>query len=155
MRVGVLAILLLMFITMRSQSNCWRGITPLQSTCENVKKILKVDTCTRPISQYTLPDFRVMVEFQNETCDGEPRAWRVPKGTVTAITISPRNEMRPSEFGLDLSKYKKREDGEIVGMEHYDSDVEGITIDLYRGFVQNLFLYPRKSDEPLRCKPLK
>lgn len=155
MKVAVLALLLLMFMTMRSQFNCWRGIIPLQSTCEDVKKILKVDTCMLPISQYTMPDFRVMVEFQNETCDSEPRAWRVPKGTVTAITISPRNEMRPSDFGLDLSKYKKREDVEIVGVVHYDSEEEGVTVDLYRGFVQNLFLYPRKSDEAIRCKPLK
>jgi hypothetical protein len=155
MRIGVLTFLCLSFLMMRSQSNCWRGITPLQSTCEDVKKILKVDTCTLPISQYTLPDFRVMVEFENETCDRESRAWRVPKGTVTAITVSPRNEMRPSEFGLDLSKYKKREDGEIVGLEHYDSQGEGVTVDVYRGFVQNLFLYPRKSDDAVRCKPLK
>lgn len=155
MRIGVLAFLLLSFLMMRSHANCWRGITPLKSTCEDVKKILKVDTCTLPISQYTLPDFRVMVEFQNETCDSEPRAWRVPKGTVLAITLSPRNEMRPSEFGLDLSKYKKREDGEIVGLEHYVSNEEGVTVDLYRGFVQNLFLYPRKSEENLRCKPSK
>jgi len=140
MRIGVLLFLLLMFVTMRSQSNCWRGITPLQSTCEDIKKILKVGNCTVPISEYTLPDFRVTVEFQNETCDTEPRAWRVPKGTVTAITISPRNELRPSEFGLDLSRYKKREDGEIVGLDHYDGNEEGVTVDLYRGFVQNLFL---------------
>ena len=154
MRLGLLAVLLLTLVTMSSQSNCWRGITPLHSTCEDVKKILKVDRCTLPISDYTLPDFRVMVEFENETCDREPRAWRVPKGTVTAITISPRNEMRPSEFGLDLSRYKKRDDGEIVGVVHYDSEEEGVTVDLYRGFVQNLFLYPRKSDDTLRCKPL-
>jgi hypothetical protein len=63
--------------------------------------------------------------------------------------------MRPSEFGLDLSKYKKREGGDIVGMEHYDSEEEGVTVELYRGFVQNLFLYPRKSEDTLRCKPLK
>lgn len=155
MKLGLPALLLLMLVTMRSQSNCWRGITPLHSTCEDVKKILKVDTCRLPISEYTLPDFRVMVEFENETCVSAPRAWRVPKGTVLALTLSPRNEMRPSEFGLDLSRYKKREDGEIVGVEHYDSDEEGVTVDLYRGFVQNLFLYPRKSDDTLRCKPLK
>lgn len=138
-------------------SNCfaqeWRGIQPLQSTCEDVKRDLKADACTLPISQYTLPDFQVMVEFETETCDKEPRAWKVPKGTVTAITISPRNEMRPSEFGLDLSKYKKR-DGDIVGLVHYDSEAEGVTVDLYQGFVQSLFLYPKKSETALRCKPL-
>lgn len=96
-----------------------------------------------------------MVEFETETCDNkESRAWRVPKGTVTSLVISPRNEIRPSEFGLDLSKYKKRESGDIVGMEQYDSEEEGVTVELYRGFVLNLFLYPRKGDAALRCKPL-
>ena len=80
MRFGLPVFLILMFMTMRSQSNCWRGITPLQSTCEDVKKVLKVDRCTVPISEYTLPDFRVMVKFENESCDSEPRAWRVPRG---------------------------------------------------------------------------
>jgi len=140
---------------MRSQSNCWRGITPLRSTCEDVKKLLKVDKCIFPRSEYTLPDFHIMVWFANEDCSADPHAWRIPKGTVTAIIVSPRDEMRPSEFGLDLSKYTKREDGEIVGIEHYTSEEEGVTVDLYRGFVQNLFLNPRKSDENLRCKPLK
>lgn len=155
MKVGVLAFFLLMFVTIQSQSNCWRGITPLRSTCEDVKKILKVDNCTLPISEYTLSDFRVMVEFENETCDRESRAWRVPKGTVTSLAISPRKEMRPSEFDLDLSKYRKREGEHIVGMEHYDNEEKGVSVELYRGFVQNLFLHPRKSDEALRCKPLK
>ena len=155
MKLGLAAVLLLTLVTIHRQSNCWRGIVPLRSTCDDVKKVLKVDSCTVPIANYTLPDFRVMVEFENKTCDTESRAWRVPKGTVTAITVSPRNEMRPSEFGLDLSKYKKREDEEIGGLEHYDSQEEGVTVDLYRGFVQNLFLYPRKSHETLRCKPLK
>ena len=152
MRLGVLLSLLLV-VTTQSRSNCWRGLTPLRSTCDDVKKTLKVDKCTLPVSDYTLPDFRVMIEFENETCDTQPRAWRVPTGTVVALTLSPRNEMRPSEFGLDLSKYKKREGGEIVGMENYDSAEEGVTVELYRGFVQNLFLYPRKSDGTLRCKP--
>lgn len=96
-----------------------------------------------------------MVEFEHETCDTEPRAWHVGRGTVTALTISPRNEMRPSELGLDLSKFKKREGGDVVGLEHYDSQEEGVTVDLYRGFVHNLFLYPRKIEAAVRCKPLK
>jgi hypothetical protein len=96
-----------------------------------------------------------MVEFESETCDSEPRAWRVPLGTVTAITVSPRKEMLPSEFGLDLSRYERREDGEIVGVEHYESREEGVTVTLYHGFVQDLFIYPSTREEKFRCKPLK
>jgi len=33
--------------------------------------------------------------------------------------------MTVSQLGLDLSKFKKREGEEIVGMENYDNDDEG------------------------------
>ncbi len=155
MKIGALILLLLIPLAMPRQSESWRGITPLKSTCEDVKRILKVDQCTFPISRYSLSDFRVIVEFEHETCRRNPRSWRVPRGTVTALEISPQNHLSPSDFGIDISKYEKREAGEIVGMEHYDSPEEGVTVDLYKGFVQNVFLFPRKSDEALRCKPLK
>jgi len=95
---------------------------PLHSNCDDVKRAL--ESCTAPISNYTLPDFRVMVEVENQTCDKEPRAWRVSPGTVTAIIVSPRNEVLPSEFGIDLSRYERREDDEIVGVVHYESRKE-------------------------------
>jgi hypothetical protein len=96
-----------------------------------------------------------MVEFESETCDSDLRAWHVPLGTVTAITVSPRKEMLPSEFGLDLSKYERHEDGEIVGVEHYESREKGVTVNLYHGFVQDLFIYPPAREAKLRCKLLK
>lgn len=156
MRIGIVVLLLLTeFASGGSQANCWRGITPLHSTCEDVKRALDVESCTLPISRYTLPDFRVMIEFENESCDQERRAWRVSPGTVTSIVVSPRKEMLPSEFGLDLSKYQKREDAEIVGVLHYENRDEGVKLNLYRGFVQDLFLSPPTREEKMRCKPRK
>jgi hypothetical protein len=155
MKIGIVVFLLMQLATTHSQPNCWRGITPLHSACEDVKRALGVDSCTSPISRYTLPDFRVTIEFENESCDHEPRAWRVSPGTVTSIIVSPRKEMLPSEFGLDLSKYQKREDAEIVGVGHYENRDEGVNVNLYRGFVQDLFLSPPTGEEKLRCKPQK
>jgi hypothetical protein len=155
MRVLTLLLAVILLLTWNGKSNCWRGLTPLHSTCDDVKRALDVETCAAPISNYTLPDFRVMVEFENKTCDREPRAWRVSPGTVTAITVSPRKEVLPSEFGIDLSKYDRREDDEIVGVVHYESREEGVTLILYHGFVQTLYLYPHPSDEKFRCKSLK
>jgi|GEM_PF-4632266 len=63
--------------------------------------------------------------------------------------------MIPSQFGLDISKYEKRDDGEIVGVEHYTNEEEGVRVDMYAGSIQNVFLYPRKADDVLRCKPTK
>ena len=153
MRITTLLLAAGLLMTWNDQPNSWRGLTPLHSTCADVKKALGVKSCTAPISVYTLSDFRVMVEFANETCDSEPRAWRVSRGTVTAITISPQKEMLPSEVGLNLSKYQRREDDEIVGVVHYENREEGVTAFLYRGFVQTLYLYPRQSEQRLRCEP--
>jgi hypothetical protein len=151
-RIILIALFILFqFVAVSDSPNCWRGITPLHSTCEDVKRILKVDKCILPSTEYTLPDFRVLVQFESTNCAREPRVWHVPKGTVTAITLTLRKEMRPSEFGLDLSKYERREDDEIIGVEHYYNREEGVTVDLYRGAIQHLFLYPRERDEKLRC----
>ena len=155
MRMILLVVLTLQCLATNSQSNCWRGLTPLRSTCDDVKRILNVETCTTPISRYTLPDYRVMVEFANNDCEKFPRAWRVASGTVVAITLSPRMPVIVSQFDLDLSRYKKREDGDVVGISQYDNEEDGVTVETFQGNVLSLFLYPRKSDEPMRCRPAK
>jgi hypothetical protein len=96
-----------------------------------------------------------MIEFANDDCGKGRRAWRVPKGTVLSLVISPEHNMTASQLDLDLSKFKKREGEEIVGMEHYDNDEEGVSVETFNGYVMNLFLSPRKSDESLLCKPTK
>jgi hypothetical protein len=59
--------------------------------------------------------------------------------------------MTVSQFGIDLSGFKKRESEEIVGMEHYDNDEEGVSVELFQGYLMNVVLGPRKSDDALRC----
>lgn len=152
-RVFILS-LLVVITAIPASAKGWRGITPLRSTCEDVKRTLKVDRCTFPESEYNLPNFRVIIYFsQNQSCDVTPRAWRVPPGTVTSIIISPTKEMRPSELDIDISKYKKLGDSDIDGMERFESREEGVTVHLFNGFVQEVFFYPPSSDEKLRCKP--
>lgn len=150
MRFALPTVLLLLFFTQPGQSNSWRGLTPLRSTCDDVKKSLNIDSCSMPLTRYTVPELRVRIEFA-QGCDKVPQGWRVSKETVAAIIISPQIPMTPSQFGLDISKYEKREDGEIVGIEHYTSEEEGVTVDMYGGVIQNVFLYPRKADAGMRC----
>lgn len=96
-----------------------------------------------------------MIEFDNGNCDKSPRAWRVPKGTVVFLAITPVQPMTVSQLGLDLSKFKKREGGRNCRLEQYDNHEEGVSVETFQGYVMNLFLSPRKSDESLRCKPAK
>lgn len=153
MRFALTTVLLWLFTVPLSQSNCWRGLTPLRSTCDDVKKVLSIETCSMPLTNYDQPEMQVMISFAAGDCDKAPQGWRVSKGTVTAIILSPQIPMTPEIFGLDLSKFTKRADGEIVGLDHYTSVEEGVAVDIYGGVIQKLSLYPRKADEGMRCNP--
>lgn len=152
MKFVLSASVLLMFVTTSPQTNSWRGITPVHSTCEDVKKILKVDTCSLPISEYTIPDYRVKITFANDACTDSAESWRVPKGTVLSVVVSPLHAMTISQFGIDLAGFKKRAGEEIIGMEHYDFDEQGVSIELFKGYVLNVSFGPRDSDDGSRCK---
>lgn len=53
---------LLWLLTMPfNQPNCWRGLTPLRSTCDDVKKVLSIVECSKPITNYTSPELEVMI----------------------------------------------------------------------------------------------
>ncbi len=156
MKKAFAVLLLLLVISYIVQAKGWKGITPLHSTCEDVKRALGVDSCTLPMSNYTLPDFRVVVFFsKNRDCDADARDWRVPAGTVTSLVVSPRNEMLPSELGIDVSKFKSLGQGDVVGTEGYDNRDEGVEIHLFKGFIQYVVFYPPSNKEKLRCKPMK
>jgi hypothetical protein len=150
---AVILLSLLLFTSMAASNKGWRGIIPLHSTCNNVKKALKVNKCSLPMSEYNLPDFRVVVFFSEDDRCEDPRGWRVPQGTITSLVVSPTKEMCPSEFGINISNYKKLPDRDVVGMEGYDNDKEGVTVNLFNGYVQNIIFYPPTAEENLRCKP--
>jgi hypothetical protein len=151
--IAILTVLLSLFTVQLAQPNCWRGLTPLRSTCDDVKKVLSIEKCSMPLTTYDAPDLRVMISFATGDCDKAPQGWRVSKGTVTSIILSPQIPMTPEMFSLDLSKYTKREDAEIDGLDHYTSVEEDVAVDIYNGVVQKLSLNPRKADAGMRCKP--
>ena len=138
-------------LTVCIQPNCWRGITPLKSTCDDVKKILRVDTCLQPPYQYTLEDYKVMVSFAEDQCDRSPHTWRVPKGTVLSLVITPQKPITPAELGFDLSKFKRSET-DVVGMDIYDHPTDGLGVVVFQNHVQYFSLRPRQAEEKLRCK---
>lgn len=150
-----LLLLLLAATTIAAYGKGWRGIEPLRSTCEDVKRALKVNQCISPISEYHLPDFRVFVFFSEDECCKNPRDYRILLGTVIQIVISPTKATLPSELELNLTNYKKRTDSDVVGEVHYQNSEEGISVNLFNGFVQEILLYPSANDEKLRCKPSK
>jgi hypothetical protein len=156
MKAILLGLLMCLGLNVGPIGQDWKTIKPLHSTCEDVKRTLKVDKCVFPMSEYHVPGFRIVVFFsENKDCKEYPRGWRVPPGTVTSVIVHPDEEILPSTLGFDISKYRRWEDGEIVGVEHYESPQEGVLVDLFHGFVQTLYVRPNATQEHLRCEPLK
>ncbi|HWS56220.1 MAG TPA: hypothetical protein VN228_18915 [Pyrinomonadaceae bacterium] len=155
MKKAILSVLVSLAFAQASRppAEGWRGIVPLRTTCDDVKKALKVEKCGAPMSEYNVPGFRVVVFFSSSQCCDDPAGWRVPPGTVTSLIISPVKKMRPPELGIDLSEYLKLPDRDVVGMEAYENRGRGIAVNLSDGFVQDIIVAPPAKDEGLRCKP--
>lgn len=84
--VGII-ICLSMTILVNGQG--YKGIIPLQSNCEDVKRILKVKECTYPRSEYEFENFQISVWFTKEKPNKDERiCWDVPAGTVLSISVS-------------------------------------------------------------------
>lgn len=149
MRIKAFVICLCLLWTTPSKAapEGWRGIVPLHSTCDDVKRILEVDRCELPTSQYDLPDFRVTINFTTSACCEN---WQVPSGTVAEIIISPKKPTPLSEYNL-TEGYRKVVDEEIVGQEWYDNRVEGVTVYVFNGMITHFMFYPSVKDEKLHC----
>lgn len=105
-----------------SSAKEWRGIVPLHSTCEDVKRILGVSTCE---PTYDTEDGRVYITFSKKPCaDG----WNVPPGTVLNITFYPKTKPLLTELGVDPAKYHKEETPSPSNYVFYSNKEEGVTI---------------------------
>src|SRR6266436_10437236 len=64
----------------------WRGLRPMHSSCEDVKRALGVATCEPPDGIYDLGTERVRIAFSKAPCEKAwQKLWNVPPGTVLII----------------------------------------------------------------------
>jgi hypothetical protein len=128
----------------------WRGIVPLHSTCEDVKRILgikKCDTANYPL-EGDKEVFAVSIYFEDHTC---PQGWNVPPGTVTGLSVYPRIKPRLADLHLDEKKYKKVIEGDAPANVIYTDAEEGFEIETSNGVVIAFGYSPSAKDNYLRC----
>lgn len=119
--ISACAWMLLLTVSVSSAKE-WRGIVPLHSTCEDVKRSLNVSTCE---STYDIEDGRVYITFSKKPCaDG----WNVPPGTVLSITFYPKTKPLLTDLGVDLRKFEKEETPYPSNYVFYSNKEEGITL---------------------------
>lgn len=105
----------------------FKGIVPLESTCEDVKRILQVEECIVPRSIYWLQDFRVSISFtQEKPSEGDKLCYKVPAGRVLSLTVSYNKPFPIKEFEYEL-KYTEGPFGDIDTIS-YENEEKGVSV---------------------------
>jgi hypothetical protein len=129
----------------------WRGIVPLHSTHEDVKRLLgtSADSCE---CLYNLENETIFIEYSASTCEkGVPGGWNVPPGTVISISVTPKVKLPVADLRLDEKRYKKEADRHVIGNVYYRDEEEGITFVTYQGRIQKTIYSPTAKDSYLLC----
>lgn len=135
-----------------SQNNGWKGIVPLHSTRVDVERLLgpALSQCR---CDYKTETENLFVLYSAERCaKGVPKVWNVPRDTVISIIVTPKEEPKLSDLGIDLKKFTKVEDPELRGHFTYTNLEEGVTYSISDdGVVTGIEWFPARKDNCLRC----
>ena len=150
-----------------SHDERWRGIVPIRSTCEDVKRILGVASCKFPSSTYYLEDVSIIIEFSDakkncqrsteQKCQAgvQHALWNVPRGTVLSVAVALKKPLPLANFHVDGGDYERSVDerAQLVGDDivSYNNYKEGIYITVIDGEVREVLYTPGAKNEHLRC----
>lgn len=134
----------------------WNGIQPLKSRRVDVEGILGkcLDKGSTSGCKYTLDDKNILIEYSAGTaCTTTGPIWNVPSETVLRITIHQTNGgILLKNLPYDLKAFRREEDPELPGLEHYTKDNEGLSLAVESGFVLSWYFDPQLSDrEKFAC----
>lgn len=151
----VVYIVLMLAVTTLAQAGEWRGIKPLQSNRADVERLLgQADDPGKEHSLvYKTEKEVVIIDYADGlSCKaGNSAIWRVPRGTVVSITVSPRTPLPLSELHIDEDKYRKTLDVHRSDVVEYNNEEDGVSLAVYQGNVQYINYFPGKKDAHLRC----
>jgi hypothetical protein len=141
----------------RTQGNSWSGLTPLQSTRQEVEKLLgpAKDSVGKTFIYDTQAE-KVHVWYSDGPCKAsEIGQWNVPVGIVLQIRVYPKAIILFRDLQLDLRKYKRIPDPSIRNWAFYENHDDGVVVQtqLEKGCEQvEIVTYePKKDDRQLRC----
>lgn len=132
----------------------WRGILPLRSTCNDVRRKLGVSKCNFPESTYHLGGETVRVTFSTArrpcTARHRDKRWDVPYGTVIEVEVFLKKPLPLSDFNVHDSKYEQVFN-DFVDEVIYNSAEKGISLTTVGGEVRSIIYFPATKDTGLRC----
>lgn len=133
----------------------WRGIVPLRSTRADVERLLgpPADPSKQHASFHDLEKEVVTVFYASGPPCGSDMVsgWRVPRGTVVRLIVSPKINLQPSDLQADLSKYQKTVDLKRADIITYSNKERGESITVSHDQVVSVEYFPTTKDSPLSC----
>ena len=136
-----------------SQVKGWHGMVPLQSTRQDVERLIGHPT-TPGGSSYQTSSESVYVQYSDGPCEkGWPFGWNVARDTVVMISVSPKRKVLLADLNLNETKYQKWHESHLSNVIHYTNHEEGIDIqaDEGRGIVIGIAYTPTAADSHLKC----
>ena len=147
MRRLIISFGLTITISISVSAQGWRGIVPLKSDCETVKRSLGIPQCRT--GTYQLSEGSISISFSDGTCQ---TGWNVSAGTVISFSLHTKSEQKLGDAFPDLSKYVKSSDGHVRAISNYTNADEGVTITAQEdGTISSIFYGPTTKDSTLRC----
>jgi len=135
-----------------SPSKSWRDIVPMHSTCEDAKRVLGLNTC-KSDEFYSLNGDKVKIGFTKRPCDEAfGKRWNVPVGTITYIELLLEEAVPITKFVMDENTYK-RSPTDVVGLDIYSSEKEGIALWVFKGHAHHIIFKPTSENQALQCSP--
>jgi len=134
-------LVIIIFGARHGYSQGFRGIVPLESTCDDVKRVFQVDHCTYPQSVYFLKEFWVKVDFVDaKVLLDQKWCFRVPAGRVSSFSISYNKRFPIDQFQYKLKYVEGPPDD--IGTLTYESKEVGVSASTLNGEISTAFFGP-------------
>jgi hypothetical protein len=130
----------------------WRGIVPLKSTREDVKRILgRSRDANRMRANYDLDEGHIYIAFSNDEDYNSDCVKKLPKDIVLLIVFRPKVDLTLSDLKPNLTKFRKFDPSipQNLGFEAYVSEEEGLIVTTYKGKVSRINYLATKEDQKL------
>jgi hypothetical protein len=127
-------------VSVFSFSQGFNRIVPLESTCDDLKRILGIAECSFPQDVLWLQDYRISVKFTSGSSEKNGKlCYRVPAGRVILIAVSYNVPILIKDFPYNLTFREKLYDIDTLVYENVDS---GVSVTANNGYVATATFVP-------------
>lgn len=130
----------------------WKGIKPIQSTKDDVERILGAPLeANESRAKYRLEEADIYIVFASSKAI-RPCVRRLPAGTVMLITVTPRKKIKFAELGLNQTDFEISDPSAPsgIGYQCLTNKTSGVVIRTLNGYIDEIHYIANEKDSD-RC----